>query len=238
MTTAETEGTPALVRAGFFDRGFASLIDALLLLLVAQLAAALAYALSGGSIQTASFLSPQTCLQVASPPTGIEAPPFQPTMMLDCRYGFPGLPSARSFIAVGIEQSGTTTLLRQSFTALDESGRRVTPLSLPLLWLPLLLLYKLAFEGGAGTTPGKRLLGMRVLDRAARPAGIGRVATRNLLLIGPVLALATAQVSLDWAIASVTSTASVLLGVLIAGELLLRRDTWYDRIAGTAVLRP
>ncbi len=50
-----------------------------------------------------------------------------------------------------------------------------------LVFLVVMFLYFVLFEGTAGATPGKRVLGLRVVGRDGAQAGIGRALLRNVL---------------------------------------------------------
>ncbi len=86
-----------------------------------------------------------------------------------------------------------------------------------LTWLVGLVYYSY-FEGSTGQTPGKRLLGIRVVDAGAsdgRPIGYGRAAIRFLM--------------------SVISGLALLIGYL---WMLWDREkqTWHDKVASAYVV--
>ena len=95
-----------------------------------------------------------------------------------------------------------------------------------LLWivsifeLPLLLAYFTLFEGRAGRTPGKALLGLRVVRVDDRPAGWGDAFLRNLLRLLWVTPFGPLFVLLDlWSLRS--TELDQRMGDLAAGTLVL-----------------
>ncbi len=63
------------------------------------------------------------------------------------------------------------------------------------------IVYSTGFEGGVGATPGKMLMGLKVLDADGNPLGFVRAAARNvfkllsaiLLMIGYLMVFWTAK---------------------------------------------
>jgi uncharacterized RDD family membrane protein YckC len=98
--------------------------------------------------------------------------------------------------------------------------------ALGLLWivsifeLPLLLLYFTLFEGLAGRTPGKILLGLRVVRSDERKAGLFEAFLRNLLRLLWVTPFAPIFILLDlWSLR--TTELDQRMGDLAAGTLVL-----------------
>lgn len=82
--------------------------------------------------------------------------------------------------------------------------------------LAIYFLYHAGFEILTGTTPGKRLVGVRIVDRNGRTPGIGALMVRNVLR--PIDSLVFYAVGL----ASVLLTRqAVRIGDLAAGTLLI-----------------
>lgn len=95
-----------------------------------------------------------------------------------------------------------------------------------LLWivsifeLPILLAYFTLFEGRGGRTPGKILLGLRVVRLDERPAGYGDAFLRNLLRLLWVTPFGPLFVLLDlWSLR--TTELDQRMGDLAAGTLVL-----------------
>ena len=108
--------------------------------------------------------------------------------------------------------------------------------SLDLQWLlaPTLLVYRIGFERRNGQTIGKRLTRVRVIAIDPGTSAVHPVAKRNLALFLPVLIPGVALIGVP-----------LWFGPMIAGNLFAvivwqittRRDTYYDKAAGTAVIR-
>ena len=58
----------------------------------------------------------------------------------------------------------------------------------PVVWLGFALAFYTLFESRWGATPGKKLLGLRVLNSQRNPPGIGKALLRALIFLGPVSA--------------------------------------------------
>ena len=88
-----------------------------------------------------------------------------------------------------------------------------------LLYQAITLLLDMAyftyFHGTTGQTPGKRLLGLRVVEEAGGPIGLG---TAFLRWVGYIV-----------------SAVPMLMGFLWAGADR-RKQGWHDKIAGTVVI--
>jgi uncharacterized RDD family membrane protein YckC len=98
--------------------------------------------------------------------------------------------------------------------------------ALGLLWivsifeLPILLLYFTLFEGLAGRTPGKLLLGLRVARADGRKAGLLEAFLRNLLRLLWVTPFAPIFILLDlWSLRS--TELDQRMGDLAAGTVVL-----------------
>jgi uncharacterized RDD family membrane protein YckC len=101
------------------------------------------------------------------------------------------------------------------------------PLEVVLLWF----VYR-SVADGLGGSPGKRLLGLRIVGPAGRRPGLGAGAARNLWSLSALL-----PVILPAALGNALAVGvSAVIGITIArdaGDL-----GWHDRLAGTAVRRP
>jgi uncharacterized RDD family membrane protein YckC len=92
-------------------------------------------------------------------------------------------------------------------------------------------------EGITGRSPGKMLIGLRVVDEAGKPAPIGTLLVRYLIkqsssLIGFIALFAGAH-ALD--LVSQIVAWGIILGFFLV--LTKSRQALHDKIAGTAVLR-
>lgn len=94
-------------------------------------------------------------------------------------------------------------------------------------------LYLIVMEASRGQASlGKRLVGIRVMEANGRRVTPARAAVRTVLQLAPWLALIS---GVPWLI----TLAVVPYVVAVAGILLGKRHrSWYDRLSGTAVIRP
>jgi uncharacterized RDD family membrane protein YckC len=101
------------------------------------------------------------------------------------------------------------------------------PREVVLLWF----VYRSVADGRGGS-PGKRLLGLRIVGPGGRRPGLGAGATRNLWALTAVLP----------AILPATVGNALAVAVSVAIAITIARDPdergWHDRVAGTAVRRP
>jgi uncharacterized RDD family membrane protein YckC len=88
-----------------------------------------------------------------------------------------------------------------------------------LVWGLLVVAYYFVFEAGLGATPGKMLMGLRVVGDGGVKASPGSIAVRTLLRIVDVL------------------PAFYLLGLIVVLASGARRKRLGDLIAGTSVRR-
>lgn len=97
----------------------------------------------------------------------------------------------------------------------SSNDRRPATFLLSLLCVIFILLY-IAFEGGGGT-PGKRILGMRIVDAGGNKPGFGKALVRNLLGIVDFLPFA------------------YIIGVIMVAASQTKQRLG-DRVAGTYVI--
>jgi len=239
-------------RGGFWRRIAALLVDALIVTFALQLAALVLFPLSHGRVQFLNGIVALHCDELDAVPEGIVAPPdFAGAKISDCRKTVFGLTTAR---VVNLHQAlseGAVTHFKEWSHTLDADGRAMNDPTLDELLLPVLLLLRFAFDRGGGT-PGRRLLRIRLARRrdALRSPRAAAVNRRYGVLILPLLP------SFAWSLLTVVlpdmeqaSPTFVLLARIVVGVPVLlaalealyttarRRDAYYDRAAGTAVLR-
>lgn len=118
------------------------------------------------------------------------------------------------------------------------------------LYLPLLLVWLAVSEAAWGGGPGKRLMGLRVLDRdGVRPARLRATLARNTLLYGPTALFGLSGVIHSMLEPSVGGPALGGIGmglvatsllwslVLLVCALVQRPDPFWDRWSGVGVRR-
>jgi uncharacterized RDD family membrane protein YckC len=85
---------------------------------------------------------------------------------------------------------------------------------------------------GLGGSPGKRLLGLRIVGPQGRRPGLGAGAARNLWALSALLPVLLPP----------TVGNALAVGVSVVVAVTIARDVgergWHDRLAGTAVRRP
>jgi hypothetical protein len=221
-------------RAGFFRRSAAALIDAIVVSATIQLSVAALFAHTHGAIQTTSGFHLQNCRQrmaIAELPKDLDpAPPTHANSAVICRLSFFGLETARR-LTVSRPAEGKTKGESRSYM-LDTNDRPTQGDRLDWLLAPAFLIYLTALERCFGTTVGKRLCGLRVVE-AADPERSGiplrKAVVRNVLIWGWTLPAepwwpGAGLIGIVW-----------ILWILIEGDRT--GDPISDRIAGTAVLR-
>lgn len=134
---------------------------------------------------------------------------------------------------------------------LSPSGRVLArTFDLGVLYFPLLLVWLALTEAAWGGGPGKRLMGLRVVDRdGVGPARLRATLARNTLLYGPaalfglsgaiysMLGLSLSGAALS-GIRMGLVAASVLWSLVLLGCALFQRpDPFWDRWAGVSVRR-
>jgi hypothetical protein len=240
-------------RGGFWRRAAALWFDLFLVGLVLLIATTLAYELSGGRLQASPQLGVIThseCVSLAALPAGIDAPPaFGATYGRDCISDVFGYPVSHQ-IAIGREtdDDGVTTDESVTFTV-DKLGRPVRLPTLDLLVLPATIAWRCWLDRRKGS-PGRRIFAVRVSlgGTEAIPASPGRLAKRYgafALIFAPAWLVALYEdFSPGFAVSDQTwpvglgAVAVMALLVLAAVVAIVRRnESFYDRFAGTSVMR-
>ncbi|HSL56945.1 MAG TPA: RDD family protein [Acidimicrobiales bacterium] len=123
-----------------------------------------------------------------------------------------------------------------------------------LTWLALAIAFPIVLQGLTGWTPGKLLLGLRCVNDAGRPCGIGRAALRTVLwivdgipglpIVGGVAALATPQhrrvgdLVAKTRVVAASSLGQPAVGVAGAGAAAAAPAAWGPPPAAAAVASP
>ncbi|MBN8941407.1 MAG: hypothetical protein J0H01_18010 [Rhizobiales bacterium] len=230
------------------------MIDGLLIALLLQLVAVIAFPLTDSRIRGALGISYTGCQPLRSLPAGIEiSPNLQPNFARDCTASLFGLVTAR-WVTVGRQtRSGNVTTTVSTSFALDAQGKPTRGFDLNLLVLPLFLLLRWWGDQGRGS-PGRRFFGMQLIAKAANglqhPAPKA-LAKRYVIFAAPAVIGSGLYVALvNWGggtdAFSNPTTDYALFGLAILTTLayvwpitaiVRRRDTFYDNAAGTAVMR-
>jgi uncharacterized membrane protein (DUF485 family) len=240
-------------RGGFLRRAFALMIDIIMVGAVVHLIGFAAYPLTNGYVQSAGVIRYSQCkFDTIAPPGIIVRLDFDPNHFAECRHGLFGFESARTLTVGRVDRVGELwggTLRReQKFTVmLDRDGRVIRGVPLDLLLLPLLVLYRIAFERRFGAALGKWMLQQRVTEQANLVlASFDSIVRRNLFFALPFLpgfllftwlAIGTIPASLYWTALGFSIGCILIAGALASIQIIRRRETFYDRRAGTTVIQ-
>jgi uncharacterized RDD family membrane protein YckC len=239
-----------LERAGVWRRLAALLIDTIAITVLLQLLALGLYPLSHGRIQFAGGAYALSCSKLDKTPEGVPIPPdFNANSIVDCQQTVFGLTSARILHVARITREGAFTRTVQIARTLDADGVPVAAFSLGLLSLPLLIGWRLGFDLGRGS-PGRRVCRIRVAGASdGRPPSTAAACRRYALLfivfspfpIWSISEIAWPDMAVDpgWVFwVALASYCPALIVLLQAWRAAFRReDPWYDRFAGTCVVR-
>lgn len=249
-----TESAP--VRAGFWRRVGALLIDSIIILLPLQILVAILFAQTNGAVQSNFGITTRICATIDHLPEGLQPPPpASINSITECRGSLFGFETSRTLSVGTVVEQGNTTTGRFLTYALDADGNPTSPFDMTWVAMLALLVYVISMEWRRGATVGKRLLGMRTVDTAA-PSQIGiplrKAITRQLAMwIGTIPAflvmikvlflsddpLNAMSGSGFWLAFAVALLIEIAWFIWIIVSVSKKRDPIYDRIAGTSVLR-
>lgn len=250
-TVAATTQSP---RAGFWWRFLSLLIDLIIVTLPFQAVAAVLFAATAGFIQMRSgfFTECQNgkdIPQALSPP-----PPRDSNFMRVCRTSFFGATSGATLTVGRVTKERTTTRVSQTYL-LDKDGTVINGHSIDWIVQLGLLAYLVAMIRSTGKTLGARVFRVKVIDTANPDAAgvpLGKAILRYLaMFIGsvPVFALLLYGLAVSGANADAMFTAGffqlLMVALLLDGiwliilivQVVRKTDPYYDRLAGTAVVR-
>jgi uncharacterized RDD family membrane protein YckC len=256
-TLAPPLPTP-LVRAGFWRRLWAFVVDALLICVPLQIAVGALYPITNGKVQFNGGLAFNTCnsnVAVDKLPPAANPPSMHANAASICRSTFFGLETARWLTVSRVTQEGALTKTFSLYYRLDRNNMLANVYVVDWVALVGILIFLVTLEHRFGTTPGKRLLGLRVADLQEDHGGgiaLRAAALRNILLwIGtyPMIIVAAGIYAAGaWNAEGFMSsgvywsfTGAGLLGFAISLWIVIviarKRDPVYDRFARTAVVR-
>jgi uncharacterized RDD family membrane protein YckC len=242
---------PLGVRAGFWRRWFACLIDLITIWVPFQLIVPVLFVVTSGHIQMTSPLNKTVCSAIETVPDGlVPPPPAGLNLARECNAYFFGAQTARVLQVGPATKEGTTTNIDWLTYGLDRDGRPIISGVGEWIMILALIAYLVATETRTGATLGKYAMGIRVIDAAA-PAGptvpLRKIALRYLvMLIGFVwIFFAPSYSRFDESVSSRLYDFVFSAGVLVLlawitfvnVQIARKRDPLYDRMAGTAVVR-
>lgn len=234
------------VRAGFWRRFGALLVDTIIVTVVLELVAVIAFQTSSGRVQLTEGFRTHNCTTLAATPPDLPALPFVPNESRLCSATIFGWPIARTLDVRLKGKDGSVD--SETLFAADEDGRPIRAIFLDWLWIPMLILFRLWRDRDVGS-PGRLAVNTHLAIRSPGSNAASAINKRYALFALPWLPLVlfelwivlfgtieTTDSDLDIT-KSLNSLAALVLIIAAAIPIVLRRDAFYDRFAGTAVMR-
>ena len=241
------------MRGGFWRRALAVFIDLIAISALLQVVALVLFPLTHGQVQfSGGPLHGLNCQKLASVPEGVSIPPeFSADSVIDCQQSLLGLPIARTLGVSRITKNGAATKVAQIRQRLDAEGKPTPGLPLDIFVLPLLIALRFALDRAGGSI-GRRMCRIRLsngLDGHYPPptTSVSRRYAALALPLAPAwiwsayAALFPGQelpgTTLYWLFWAGTGIPLLIAALFAADSIIRRRDAFYDRFAGTRVLR-
>jgi uncharacterized RDD family membrane protein YckC len=242
-------------RAGFWRRWLALLIDWIIVVLPFQVLAAILFVMTAGGIQMNDgffrYCTPATTVpQALNPP-----PPHDSNFAGICHVSFFGATTGLTLTVGRTTREGNrTTTVSQNYM-LDRDEKPINGTSIDWIVVLVFLGYVFVMISKTGRTVGARAIKTRVVDVSAPGApGVspGKIVIRFLVMIAgamPMFAVVIHQLVAKGGNADAMFTADFFQWFIYAGliaalwtivltvQIAGKRDPYYDRLAGTAVLR-
>ncbi len=239
-----------LQRAGFWRRLGSAAIDIIVIAILLQLLTMVLFPLSGGRIQGSGVVSATACEELSGIPAGITLRAgFQPDKSGICERNWLGVTLSRSAIFVQRTTQGVLTTTTTYAYPLNSQGAAVHALYTDWLGWPVWLLLRWWLDS-RGRSFSRKIMRIR-LSSAVLPDSTppDRAVTKRYLVFALPFTLAWVfqicaglfpEYLLDGPSAYWTWTVGPGLLTLIAalaaaGSMIRKRDTFYDRPAGTCV---
>lgn len=253
MSSSTTE---SLRRAGFWRRFLSALLDVTIVGAPFQIVVAILFAATAGHVQvTNSGFVVKSCHGRAAIPAGLSPPPpHDANFATDCVYSFFGAPTGRTLFVGRTEKQGTVTKTVFRTYMVDAAGEPVQGVSVDIYVLLALLAYLIGLTTTQGRTLGDRMVRIRAID-VAHPLATGvpwrkaalryaAMTTGYLPVLALLLAVAVTGDVEDMVIGPMAY--GLIAGLIISAiwvltlivQIARKRDPFYDRWAGTAVIRP
>jgi len=228
-------------RGGFWRRLGALFVDALIIAVGLQLLGIPAYEMSGGRVQS-DILSHTISHNLSAVPAAVKIPSeSEPNYIYECVGSWFGFPTAQ-WITVIYQPQPQAAADTEAIVLVDADGQPLGDFSLDLqmLLIPVLLVYRIGCERRRGQTIGKRLTRVRVIQIAPGTGRFSPAIKRNLALFLPMIFTSLAPIEMPRSLWLELIAAVIFCGVfggVIVWQIATRRDTYYDKAAGTAVVR-
>jgi uncharacterized RDD family membrane protein YckC len=242
-------------RGGFWRRWVSTIIDLIIVALPFQALAAILFSMTAGTVQMdGGFIN--TCSVSRSVPAALDPPPpHDSNFSRVCHFWF-FTAKIGGVLTVGrtTQDGAVTTTVTQGYM-LDSNDKPIKGFDLDwIVWLALVT-YLVAMIWKSGRSLGDRVVKLRVIDvvnPTAQEVPLRKAFLRYVaMLIGaaPVFALLISRRLMEGNDADAMFTsgfapwfigtgliAAVWMIVLIV-QVALKRDPYFDRLAGTAVIR-
>jgi len=181
-----------------------------------------------------------------------------------CELSAFGLPQARWITVTQLSDErfhkiyvskGRATPMTSRDQAIDAQGRNAPYyLNLGHLLIPLFWLWRILVEGKGNRTPGRRIMRIRLMTQDESAPTYGRIAERYAYQAGPSVLMGLIMVLSFLAMSSylrqnqassisdfipamiVLSLPVLATSIWVLFDVIKRRDTYYDRAAGTCVI--
>ena len=191
-----------------------------------------------------------------------EISPQVPGKLL-CELSAFGLPQARWITVTQLSDErfhkiyvskGRATPVTSRDQAIDAQGRNAPYLNLGLLLFPLFFLWRILVEGKGNRTPGRRIMRIRLMTQDGSAPTYGRMAERYAYQAGPAVLtgfimllsfLAMSSYLRQNQASSIGDFIPLMIFLTLPAlatsiwalfDVIKRRDTYYDRAAGTCVI--
>ena len=246
MTESIPQKSRKRLSGGFWRRALAALIDWIVVGALVSTIGVVAYGQTGGVVRVQqAVLMSTNCNPTKTIPAGLGLPSgFRIDSAVVCTSSFAGHEVNRFVKVTQTDRSGMTFTTQWRAGAIDAKGQ-----VLPRVFFadsligPILLVGLALFEGIIGTSPGKAVLGLRVVGhRSGAPFMRGALA-RNLALYGAWAAngLSAIASGLNPDVAGAGLTLNVALTLVMLAPFVAmafqRPDPFYDLWAGVRVRR-
>jgi hypothetical protein len=246
---AATDTAIAPERAGFWRRTGAFVVDFVIIAVLLQLIAILAFGASHGRVQTAGGVFARHCDRLTSLPAGL-AVPFTPNFALHCTHTLFGRPTWNAIVAGRQTQHGGAITVVSDTFMLDVDNALTRGLDLDHVALLALLILRWAFDAGLRGSIGRRLCGIRLraAPSTASDSGQLRIIVRYAVFGLPYVPLILVQIGGGLFLPNVladawtrlygmvgTGVVALVAMVVAAVQIIRKRDAFYDRVAGTMV---
>jgi uncharacterized RDD family membrane protein YckC len=244
-----------LPRGGFWRRWLATLIDCFVVMIPFQILAVVLFSLTAGTVQMDSGLY-SFCAPTEKIPELLDpAPPHDSNFARVCRFSFFGVPNGATLTVGHTTREGSTTTTVSQGYMLDKDGTPINGTAIDGLVELALFAYLVCMIWKTGRTVGGRILGLRVIDTTqpdTTQVPIHKAVIRYLAMaIGfvPMFAALTYQYAVTNHSADAMFTGNfsrwfmcagafeVLWGIVLIMQIAMKKDPFYDRLAGTAVVR-